>query len=312
MPTFFMHISMALISFITLFIPQKEYNEKCQSIMIGINKKPTINGWTFDSIYSEKLHITHQYMTLKSPNDNQPTILFLHGLNFDCQVFQKLHELAPIANLISYELPETTSCYKGSIDDYILIINDFLQNKNIDNLILAGTSFGGLIALRYAANGKVSTSSLILLTTKLAGAKRKDLKQTESLERLVRRKKDYQIYWIMERLVNDFKKDLKNEGKEKIAEMLKIRDISFYRQVTYAMSGYKSEEDAKKLSIPVLIINGEGDHLIKEKDIVIFREKMPKAQIEVIENGSHTLTWERSTEISNKISQFLNSIKLAM
>lgn len=313
MSTFFMHISMALISFITIFVPQKKYIDKCNNITMNLDKMTPINGWRYDSLNSEDLNITHKFMSLESKEKNlAPTIVFIHGLNFDCRIFQKLDKLSNHANLISYELPETSIHYKGNIDDYTLILNDFIEKKEIKNLYITGTSFGGLIALRYAAYGKIAPDGLILLTTKLAGARRKDLKQTESLERLIERKEDYQIYWIMEKLVNDFKKDLRKEGQQDIIAMLKIRHIDFYRQVTYAMCSHKSEDDAAKLSIPVLIINGKGDHLIKEKDIKIFRKKMPDAKIKLINNGSHALTWEHSLEIASEISQFLNLTPLAM
>ncbi len=310
MSTFFMHISMALISFITIFVPKSEYLQKCNNIEVGLNQTKPLNGWQYDSICSNTLSIHHRYMYLKSSKNRAPTIVFIHGLNFDCRIFQKMDSLSSLANLISYELPETTSHYQGNIDDYTLILDDFLDLKNIENLIISGTSFGGLVALRYAAEGKVTPKSLILLTTKLAGARRKDLKQTESLDRLVNRKEDYQIYWIMEKLVNDFKKDLEKEEKMEIIEMLKIRNIDFYRQVTYSMKGHKSEIDAAKLSIPVLIINGEGDHLINEKDVELFRKKMPNAKISLIKNGSHALTWEYSDKISKEISLFMNSTTL--
>lgn len=305
--TFFMHISMALISFITIFVPKTEYDQKCNDIKMGINQTQPINGWQYDSIYSNTLSLQHRYMYQKSHESDAPTIVFIHGLNFDCRVFQKMHNLSSFANLISFELPETTSYYKGNIDDYTLILDDFIKLAGIKNLIIAGTSFGGLIALRYSAAGNIQPKSLILLTTKLAGARRKDLKQTESLERLVNRKDDYQIYWIMEKLVNDFKKDLKKENRSDIIDMLKIRHIDFYRQVTLSMSGHKSENDALNINMPVLIINGKGDHLINSKDIDMFKEKMPKANIKLIDNGSHALTWVHSNEITDIITQFIDN-----
>lgn len=305
-----MHISMALISFITVFVPKQEYIEKCKTIHVGVSNQPTLNGWKRDSIYSKDLSINHHYLYKKSKNHTSLTILFLHGLNFDSRVFQKLHTLSSIANLISYEIPETTTIYNGDIDDYTLILDNFIKNAEIENFIISGTSFGGLVALRYAAKGKSKPISLILLSTKLAGARRKDYKQTKSLERLINRKDDYQIFWIMEKLVNNFKKDLEKENQQEIINMLKIRDISFYRQVTHAMSGYKSENDASQLNIPILMINGKGDHLIKSKDIEIFSKKVPQAKIELIKNGSHAIAWEHSDEITSIIRKFLISNKL--
>lgn len=302
---------MALISFITLFVPKEEYIQKCKTTTIGISDQLPINGWKHDSIYSKDLSIKHQYLYLNSEKDNCPTILFLHGLNFDYRVFQKLHNLSTYANLISYEIPETTNIYKGNIDDYTIILDDFIKESNIKNIIISGTSFGGLIALRYAAKGEYKSISVILLSTKLAGARRKDYKQTKSLERLINRKDDYQIYWIMEKLVNDFKKDLEKDNQHEIIDLLKIRDISFYRQVTYSMSGHKSENDASQLKIPILMINGKGDHLIKQKDIKIFRKRVPTATIELIENGSHAMSWDHSEEITDLIRKFLISNNLA-
>lgn len=297
---------MFFISLITTFVPREEYTQKCEETNAPIVQEPILDKWCYDSILSDDLSLNHRYMIHKSSKEDAPTILFIHGLNFDYRVFQKLSNLSNNAELISYELPETTNNYKGSIDDYTSIIDDFLLKLGKDSIIMCGTSFGGLVALRYAAEGKIPSTSLILISTKLAGARRKDYKQTLSLERLVKRKEDYQIYWIMEKLVDDFKKDLRKEGREDITNLLKIRDISFYRQVTYSMSGHKSEEDAAKLSIPTILLNGKGDHLIKDKDIEIFKKKVPNAIVKTIKNGTHALAWVHGEELAEEISRFIN------
>jgi pimeloyl-ACP methyl ester carboxylesterase len=295
---------MFFISFATLFVSKSEYGNKVEeSRNSQIVVSTLLDGWRLDSLISPNINITHRFLRSRGDSSSTETILFIHGLNFTAEIFQKLSSLNKKADLISIQLPEKTDFYQGSINNYTTIIDDLLTLLGKKSVTICGTSFGGQIAAHYAVNGKVKTKSLFLISTKLASSTRKDKKQMESLNRLVKRKEDYQIYWIMEKLINRFKEDLTESEKSEILPMLKIRQIPFYRQTTYSMYNYKTEDDIKKLSIPITLINGDQDHLISPKDMDNFKSVAPQTKIVEIKNGTHAITWTNNEEIVNIIEK---------
>lgn len=52
---------------------------------------------------------------------------------------------------------------------------------------------------------------------------------------------------------------------------------------------YNPQEEIKKLSIPVLIIQGSTDIQVSEKDAQLLAQSQPKAQLKIIENMNHVL-----------------------
>ena len=52
---------------------------------------------------------------------------------------------------------------------------------------------------------------------------------------------------------------------------------------------YNPQEEIKKLTIPVLIIQGSTDIQVLEKDAQLLAQSQPKAQLKIIENMNHVL-----------------------
>jgi 3-oxoadipate enol-lactonase len=59
----------------------------------------------------------------------------------------------------------TFSLRGDTIDDYVGQVSRALDDRKIDRAIVCGVSFGGLVALRFAANAPARTSALVLAST---------------------------------------------------------------------------------------------------------------------------------------------------
>jgi pimeloyl-ACP methyl ester carboxylesterase len=87
------------------------------------------------------------------------------------RVFLNLNSLSDVCELVAYNLPEESALYKGTLDDFVLVIDDFLESANLDSIILVGNSIGGAVAMKYCASKHdANVRGLILLSTSVFGA----------------------------------------------------------------------------------------------------------------------------------------------
>jgi pimeloyl-ACP methyl ester carboxylesterase len=67
-----------------------------------------------------------------------------------------------------------------------------------------------------------------------------------------------------------------------------------------------SEEDLKKIKIPVLVLIGDHDVINSEKSLLRANEFISKAKTETIKNAGHFLSIDQAEDVSKKIIIFLN------
>jgi pimeloyl-ACP methyl ester carboxylesterase len=79
-----------------------------------------------------------------------------------------IHELAKEWRVIPCSLPGepgARSRIDGTFDSFVSYVDGVLDAAAVDRAVLCGVSFGGLIALRYAARRPARTEALILVST---------------------------------------------------------------------------------------------------------------------------------------------------
>lgn len=61
--------------------------------------------------------------------------------------------------------PGAGSAVNGSFDSFVDYLDDVLETASVERAVICGVSFGGLVALRYAARRPERTDALILVST---------------------------------------------------------------------------------------------------------------------------------------------------
>ena len=96
-------------------------------------------------------------------------LVLIPGIQGRCEWMQPaIDELAKEWRVIPCSLPGEpggSAGVNGSFDSFVDCVDRVLDSAGVDSAVLCGVSFGGLIALRYAATRPDRTRALILVST---------------------------------------------------------------------------------------------------------------------------------------------------
>ncbi|MBD3322835.1 MAG: alpha/beta fold hydrolase [Chitinivibrionales bacterium] len=297
-----------VISLTLLCVPKEAYKRKMEQIpsMEEKNRGFDLQGWTYHKVYSEKLNLNHYYFRYPSPDTSAPTFVLLHGLNTDGRVFVNMHPLTRHYNLIAYELPWEASCYRGSMQDFVCILEDFFGLMELDTVCLLGYSIGGAIAVHFAGvSGKVTVNNLILAATSLFGATEEQRVRSRRMANKLLPYPDYKLYYLMERgraLVRMFEKTGLGENVSK--DVIAIKKIGWYRQVFGMLKGYNAVPYAQKITCPVLVLHGSDDKVVSLEMGKLIPETIQHARFEVLDGLSHSMPYIHAGILMEKIVSF--------
>ncbi len=257
------------------------------------------------------------------------TILFIHGLGGNSSHWAKsVKELSSTYKCIAIDLPgygysdkKIDTKGKDQLQFYADVISEFLQKKKIKQVILAGHSMGGQIAIITSLQNK-KVKKLILAAS--AGLETFTQKEAQlllaSTPPSVFEKQDEAV------IRNNFKLNFylqPADAEELIQDRLKMKqckDFSLYcATVSNGIKGmlaHPVKESLKNISIPVLILFGANDALIPNRYLHpgistenIFKESatlIKNCKVEIVPQAGHMFQFEKSSEVNNIIQQFLH------
>ena len=174
-----------------------------------------------------------------------------------------------------------------NITDYAEMLHELLEKLEIQNPTLIGHSFGGRVAIRYAAQYKVEKLILFgapcVITNKKQSLKVKALKAAKKLP-----------------------------GMKKIAEVAKnyigSRDYKaaspMMRNILVKVVNEDLSDYAKKITVPTLLIWGEQDTEAPVEEARLL-EKLLKDGALIILPGTHYAYLENLNQVLNIINKFM-------
>jgi len=263
-----------MISLITLYVP-KEYQTRLDNhpSMEKRAEKINLKGWVFNKVVSDASGQEHTWFSMKSEKNDAPTIVLLHGFNTNGSIFFNLKTLSKDYNLIAYNFPDKSAFYKGQLENYNDLIDDFLSDIGLDSVILAGNSVGGSIALKYAGSQtQKRVTHLILLSTNLFGTTEENVKQVNGMADKLLKFPDYKLYYLLikGREVIDLLE--KTRFGEKIPkETIDIKHVDWYRQVLRSLDNYNAQKDAEQVACPVIAFHGSADDMLNVEGAAKYR-----------------------------------------
>ena len=78
------------------------------------------------------------------------------------------------------------------------------------------------------------------------------------------------------------------------------------RRLVYAwLDNNNAEKKIERLTMPVLILNGEADVVIPPKNSVILADKIPHAKLVRWKEGGHAMIYQYPDELGNEINKFI-------
>ncbi|MDO8559230.1 MAG: alpha/beta hydrolase [bacterium] len=231
------------------------------------------------------------------------TILILHGWGSCAKNWANVKELLENKGLKVF-VPDLPGFGENpppdrpwSIDDYVEWVRDFCEKNNLSNFFLAGHSFGGGIAAKYASRYTENIEKLFLVASAIV--RRKTFKK-EAFKRLAK-------------ILNKFSAlpyyDLFRRAFYKIvvkSDYLSAKNANM-RETYLKVIGEDLSSCLSNISTPTIIIWGEKDEDTLLKDAYLIKEKISGAVLETISGIGHSPHLESPEILAEKIIKFIKS-----
>lgn len=177
------------------------------------------------------------------------------------------------AQMKSGTLDEKTLRFDDFITDATDVITYFKSQKKYSKIIIAGHSEGSLIGMVAAKNNADAYISLegagrpinVVMSEQLAKQAPAHIKECNANLELLKQGKTF-------------------ENKNPLLASLFRESVQPYM---ISWIKYNPQQEIKKLTIPILIINGTKDIQTTEKEAFLLKEANPKAEMKIIENMNH-------------------------
>lgn len=233
-----------------------------------------------------------------------PSLVLLHGWGVDGGVFMPIWR--PLVkrgySLLVPDFPgfgeSSLPLASWGLEDYVRILELFLDKLKIKKFHLLGYSFGGRIALELAAKDFKKINSLTLTGVPI-----------------VRRGVFYRVFFLVlaktgKIFFSLFPLNTLRKFSRRILYFL-ARERDYYngspvmRAVLKRVIGQDQRKILKLIKTPTLLIWGEKDRLAKLEDALYLEKKIPAAKLMVVKNGSHRCFGEKPKEFISYLLPFL-------
>ena len=213
-------------------------------------------------------------------------IVMLHGNNGSSTYFNhQVEYFSKKYRVITVDTRGHGKSKRGNLpftmDQFVLDLDNLLNELNISNFILLGFSDGANIAMKYALKYQKRIKALILCGGNIY---RNGLKLTFRLP--------VEIGYIFTKLLS-FNKKIKRKNE--------LLYLMMYEP------NIKSEK-LSKIKVPTLVIAGTND-IVKESHTKEIANNIPNSKLLIID-GNHFILSNKYEILNNEIDKFLSSIKV--
>ncbi|HYJ01303.1 MAG TPA: alpha/beta hydrolase [Nitrososphaeraceae archaeon] len=265
-----------------------------------------VNAYYCKNVEVDKYLI--RYYDIVNNSSNRPAILFLHGLGGSAERWTKIipslsskYRLI-IPDIIGFGYSEKPHV-EYTVDFFINFIKKFLNILNISDVIIIGSSFGGLLALEYAMKYNDTVKKLILVSP--AGMMRY---VTPTLKHYI----SAALYPTYENVLRAYKEMVYDSTIANDVSILDFINRMNLQNSKYAfmstLMGFNDHpnlNDRLKIDIPTLIIWGRYDKLIPVRYAKKF--KIPNSRIVIIDHCGHYPHLEKIEIFTKTLTKFLDN-----
>ncbi len=225
-------------------------------------------------------------------------IVFLHGWGMDSSsfLFAKDYFLEYAKVFVDFAGFGKTPPPKRAwfVEDYAKNLYDFLKGFEFENLVLVGHSFGGRVAVRFAAKYQNEFSGLKLCLVDSAGIKpRLSLLKKLKIAKFKRLKKKSEKNEKLKRKLESF-------GSSDYKNLLGVMRETFVRVVNEDLS-----QDAAKILCDTQIVWGEKDKETKLFMAKKYHKLIKNSKLDIISNAGHFCFLEKPQEFLIILDRFL-------
>lgn len=232
---------------------------------------------------------------------SRPTLLMIHGSGGSAANYRpQLDRLGPEINPAAIDLPgcgQTPGPAPVRVEDYAQWLGDFLAAGPV-RPVLMGHSLGGAIALQLALERPSLVRGLILMGT---GSR---LRVLPAILDGIRDN----FAAIVPMIVRYAYSPQADEATlaQGTKEMSAVDPEVLWSNFT-ACDRFDVSDQLGRISLPTLVLVGDGDQLTPVKYSRFLAERIPGAEMKVIEGGGHMVNLEQPRAVNQAIIDFMAS-----
>lgn len=257
-------------------------------------KAASLTLWKFKTLTGKDIH-------LKGSSGKLPALVMLHGL------FGSLSNFEPIIPLITREvdlwIPEIplyeSTNGENAIHDLTKWLEQWLEENQLQSVVLVGNSLGGHIALDYARQGKNKLKGLVLVgSSGLLPTEFGDTRPRRYDRDYIRSKTSEVFYTlpVQETMVDDIHTILSN--RTQLIQLVRLARASKYTLM---------DDFLPQIKIPSMIIWGDQDRITPPEVAFKFESLLPNSRLAWISDCGHVPMMEQPEAFARILNEFILS-----
>lgn len=194
--------------------------------------------------------------------------------------------------------PEGEPC--TSVDDYVEWLRGYLKERGYQDVVLAGHSLGGAIAMLYGLKYPQELKALILIDTGARLRVNPDYLSScgDGIEDIAAWLRNWEPRYA---LVSPDVRELLLKEKARVGPAVQLNDF-------LCCDKFDVIDRVHQIRLPTLVLCGSEDAMTPVKYSRYLADKIEGARLLVITGATHLLPAERPQEVNKAIEEFLSSL----
>lgn len=268
-----------------------------------------LHHWQAGRLESADTGQRYDYIEHAGPRPDAPVVLLVHGAFLDHRIWLNFDGLARTHRLIALRWPDASALYRGRLADHVEMLADFARSMGLRKFVLGGVSFGGSVAVEFAASRsrEFELSALVLVATALWGSSRGEIRGRMAFGRLTRALQDEHLLRLIAR-VGGRQRFESVERSPQAEELFYLRPVTYYRQLFAALYAYgDGPQPGRCLTLPTLLLHGTKDDTIAVERAREALTMIPGAELEEYSGWTHALAFLHGRALTDRIEIFLEA-----
>ncbi len=236
---------------------------------------------------------------------NAPPLVILAGIGMNIEMLEPLACLLPERHIIGFDMPgigqSPDPVFPYTIPQIAITLAAMLDQMKIDQVDLMGISWGGAVAQQFAFQHRARTGKLVLASTSAGGT------MIPGNPSLLSHLLDPREYSAPKSLRRNLAMFYNGGGTERVSLNAATAPsvIGWTYQLT-AFAGWSSAPFLPLLSVPVMIMADEDDHLIPVANGQLLHTLIPGAAIAISRGGGHLFMLSDPDRFTARLRNFLD------
>ncbi|HEY8562992.1 MAG TPA: alpha/beta hydrolase [Pyrinomonadaceae bacterium] len=196
-----------------------------------------------------------------------------------------------------------------SLTTFVTDVLNLLDELKIERANVLGASFGGFVAQEFALRFPERLDKLVLACTSAGGANH--VKPDIEILRSFTPDPNLAVGERIRKFIRPaFSDEFIKEHAEEVEKVCRLRETNEVAEAVYAAQlqaafTFDAEDRLSRIEHETLVISGDRDRVVPARNSFNLAEKLPRATLKIIENGSHMLFVENAAEFNEIVSQFV-------